>query len=387
MSPPEEPALSAPARLAAARRVVVKIGSALLIGADGEPDARRLAGLAADIAALRARGAEAIVVSSGAIALGRRRLGLEGRLKLAEKQAAAAAGQALLMQAWQGALAPSGAVAAQLLLTLDDTENRRRYLNARATLETLLGLGAVPIVNENDTVATAEIRYGDNDRLSAHAAQMAGADLLVMLSDVDGLYTADPRRDAAARHIPLVETITPEIERMGAGANAEAGVGSGGMATKIAAAKIALAAGCAAIIARGDVERPLEAIAKGARATLFVPRSTPERARLAWIGGRLRPAGTITVDAGAAKALLGGASLLPAGVVAVEGDFRRGDAVAVRAANGEPLGQGLCAYDAAEARRLVGKKSHEIEEILGYRGPNALIHRDDLAIARRNPDK
>lgn len=377
----------AAARLAGARRIVVKLGSALLTGPDGAVASDRLAALAADIAALRADGAAVIVVSSGAIALGRRRLALQGRLKIADKQAAAAAGQTLLMQAWQAAFAPHALIAAQLLLTLDDTENRRRYLNARATIEALLALGATPVINENDTVATAEIRYGDNDRLSAHAAQMAGADVLVMLSDIDGLYTGDPRKDASARHIPVVEAITPAIEAMAGGANAAAGVGSGGMATKIAAAKIAVAAGCAAIIARGDIERPLAAVRDGARATLFAPQSTPERARLAWIGGRLRPSGSLHIDAGAAAALAAGKSLLPAGVVRAEGDFRRGDAVSVVDPFGAVLGQGLSAYDADEARRIAGRKSQEIEEILGYPGPSAVIHRDDLAIAGRGRDK
>ncbi|MEQ8179748.1 MAG: glutamate 5-kinase [Amphiplicatus sp.] len=378
---------SASARLKGARRIVVKLGSALLIDPDGAVAAARLSGLAADIAHLRAGGMEVIVVSSGAIALGRRRLGLSSKMKLAEKQAAAATGQTLLMEAWQSALGPHGLAAGQLLLTLDDTENRRRYLNARATIEALIGLGAIPIINENDTVATAEIRYGDNDRLSAHAAQMAGADLLVMLSDVDGLYTADPRKDVSAAHLAMVETITPQVEAMAGGANLTAGVGSGGMATKIAAAKIAVAAGCAAIIARGDLDRPLSAIRYGAKATLFLPQSTPERARLAWIGGRLRAAGAVHIDAGAATALLAGKSLLSAGITRAEGEFRKGDAVSVIDPAGAVLGQGLIAYDAEDVRRLAGKKSQEIEEILGYAGPTAVIHRDDLAVAGRGKDK
>lgn len=378
---------NAQGRLAGAKRVVVKVGSALLIAENGAVAGDWLAALADDIAELRRRAVDVIVVTSGAVAIGRRRLALGGRLRLAEKQAAAAAGQARLIEAWQEALAPHGLVAAQLLLTLDDTENRRRYLNARATIEALLAIGAIPVINENDTVATAEIRYGDNDRLSAHAAQMAGADLLILLSDINGLYTADPRKDAGARHIPVVDRITPEIEAMAGGANAQALVGSGGMATKIAAAKIAADNGCGVIIARGGVARPLRAIADGAPTTLFIPQSTPERARRAWIGGRLKPAGTLTIDAGAALALKRGASLLPAGVTAVDGDFRRGDAVAIVDADGAVLGRGLVAYDAAEARRLAGKRSEDIEGILGYRGATALVHRDDLAIDVRAKDK
>ncbi len=378
---------SAAASLEGARRIVVKVGSALLVEPEGTVSAGRLDGLAADIAGFRARGTEIIVVSSGAVALGRRRLGLTGRLKLAEKQASAAIGQTLLMQAWQSAFASHGLSVGQLLLTLDDTENRRRYLNARATIEALIALKTVPVINENDTVATAEIRYGDNDRLSAHAAQMAAADVLVMLSDVDGLYTADPRIHSSAAHLATVDAITPEIEAMAGGANLSAGVGSGGMATKIAAAKIAVAAGCAAIVARGDTERPLGAIRDGARATLFLPLSTPERARLAWIGGRLRASGAVHIDVGAAAALLAGKSLLPAGVTRAEGGFRRGDAVSVVDPSGAVLGQGLIAYDLEEVRRLAGKKSQEIEEILGYAGPSAVIHRDDLAIAGRGKDK
>lgn len=384
---PENQVIDAAARLGAARRVVLKIGSALLIDQDGAASAERLSSLVADIAALKARGAEVLVVSSGAVAIGRRRLGLKGRLRLEEKQAAAAAGQARLMEAWQTALDPHGVVAAQLLLTLDDTENRRRYLNARATLGALLARGALPVINENDTVATAEIRYGDNDRLSAHAAQMAGADILVLLSDIDGLYSADPRRNAAAKHIPLVARITPEIEAMAGAANLETGVGSGGMATKIAAAKIAMAAGCAVVVARGDIERPLEAVQAGARATLFLPVSTPERARKAWIAGRLKPAGSLTVDDGAAAALAAGKSLLPAGVTAVTGAFRKGDPVSVTDPAGRMIAQGLIAYDAEEAARITGRKTPDMETILGYRGPAHLIHRDDLAMKERPDDK
>ena len=371
----------AAARLASAAKIVVKTGSALLVGPNGGFLPDRLAAIAAGVAALRAQGRETILVTSGAIAAGRHRLGLSGALKLAEKQAAAAAGQARLIEAWQDAFEPHGLVVAQLLLTLDDTENRRRYLNARATIRALLDLGAVPVINENDTVATSEIRYGDNDRLSAHAAQMVGADLLILLSDIDGLYTADPRKHPAAAHIPVVDSVTPDIERMAGAANAESGVGSGGMATKVAAAKIAAAGGCAVIIANGAAPHPIEAIAEGARATLFKPRLTPDRARRAWIGGRLKPSGSIIVDAGAAAALKRGASLLPAGIKKIEGRFRRGDAVAVIDDKGDIIGQGLVAYDAEEAQLLVGKKTPDIEKVLGYRGPSAVIHRDDLALS------
>lgn len=367
-------------RLAGAKRVVLKIGSALLIGADGAPDREWLAGFAADVADLRASGRDVIIVTSGAVALGRRRLGLEGRLKLDEKQAAAAAGQARLVEAWQEAFTPHGVCVAQLLLTLDDAENRRRYLNARATLQSLLDLAALPLINENDTVATAEIRYGDNDRLAAHAAQMAGADLLVLFSDIDGFYTADPRIEPGAEHIPFVEAITPEIEAMAGGPNRQTESGSGGMETKIAAAKIAAAVGASVIIAKGDTPHPIAALNDGARATVFAPRMSPERARRRWIGGRLKPAGALHVDAGAVAALKRGASLLPAGVKSVEGDFSRGDAVSVIGPDGARIGQGLSAYDAAEARRILGRKSEEIEAVLGYRRQTAIIHRDDLAL-------
>jgi glutamate 5-kinase len=273
----------APEKLASARLVVVKVGSSLVVDAEsGAVDAAWLAALAADLGRLKARGQQVLVVSSGAVALGRRRLALKRRaLTLPEKQAAAAAGQSRLMQAWEEALAPAGLVAAQVLMTPDDTEVRRRYLNARATLETLLELGVTPVVNENDTVATEEIRYGDNDRLAARVAQMVGADLLVLLSDVDGLYTADPRRDAAARHIPHVAALTPQIEAMGGGAH----TGSGGMATKLAAARIAGAAGCSTLITLGRRERPLEAAEDGARSTLFAAAATPAAAYKAWIAG------------------------------------------------------------------------------------------------------
>ena len=368
--------------IAAARRIVIKVGSALLVGETGAADRDWLATLAADAAHLRAEGKEVLIVSSGAIALGRRRLGLTSAkpLDLEEKQAAAAAGQSLLMRAWEEAFEPHGLAVAQVLLTRDDTEVRRRWLNARATVETLLRLGAIPVVNENDTVATEEIRYGDNDRLAARVAQMIGADLLVLLSDVDGLYTADPRRDPSAAHIPVVAALTPEIEAMAGGANASGGVGTGGMATKLAAARIAHGAGCATLITLGrrDDVGPLQAIAKGARATLFTPHATPAAAYKQWIAGSLSPQGALVVDAGAAAALKNGKSLLPAGVRTVEGGFERGDAVLIKSADGRSIAKGLAAYGATEAGLILGLKSDAIEAVLGYRGRPALVHRDDL---------
>ncbi len=364
--------------LESAKLVVVKVGSALVVDpGGGAAHTAWLAGLAADLGRMRARGQRVLIVSSGAIALGRRRLGLKRRaLTLPEKQAAAAAGQSLLMRAWEEALAPAGLTAAQVLMTPDDTEVRRRYLNARATLETLLQLGATPVVNENDTIATEEIRYGDNDRLAARVAQMVGADLLVLLSDVDGLYTADPRRDPAAVHIPRVAQLTPEIEAMGGGAN----VGSGGMATKLAAVRIAAAAGCSTLIARGDVASPLAVVEAGGKSTVFVAPATPGAAYKAWIAGSLAPQGALVVDEGAARALRAGKSLLAAGVFAVEGRFGKGDAVVVRDRSGREIARGLARYDAADATRIVGLKSDAIEPTLGYSaGP--LIHADDLALA------
>ncbi|MEO9211767.1 MAG: glutamate 5-kinase [Caulobacteraceae bacterium] len=367
--------------LAAARVVVVKVGSALLVGDGGVVDAAWMRAFADDAARLRARGQRLLIVSSGAVALGRRRLGMGSRvLALAEKQAAAAAGQSALMRAWEEAFAPAGIETAQILLTIDDTEVRRRFLNARATLETLLALGVVPVVNENDTVATQELRYGDNDRLAARVAQMVGADFLVLLSDVDGLYTADPRRDPGARHIPCVAEITSEIEAMGAGANADRGVGSGGMVTKLAAARIAAGAGCASVIALGRVAAPLAALEAGARATLFTARTTPAAAYKAWIAASLAPQGALVVDDGAAAAIATGKSLLAAGVTAAEGRFGKGDAVAVRDRTGREIGRGLVRYDIADARRIVGLRSAAIAAALGYSG-GPLIHADDLAFA------
>ncbi|MGD0144303.1 MAG: glutamate 5-kinase [Rhizomicrobium sp.] len=364
--------------LAHARRVVVKIGSALLVDSDA---LRRdwLKSLCADVTALRRDGKDVILVSSGAIALGRRALKLrEGALKLEESQAAAAAGQVRLAEAYADGLAVEGVVAAQILLTLNDTEERRRYLNARATLRTLLALGAVPVINENDTVATAEIRFGDNDRLAARVASMMEADCLVLLSDVDGLYSTDPARDSTARHIGEVARITPEIEAMAGGSSS--GLGRGGMSSKVLAAKIATAAGAEVLIAKGKDANPLAAIRAGAPHTRFLAGSTPAAARKRWIAGGLKIEGALVIDAGAARALEDGKSLLPAGVRAVEGAFERGDAVAVRDMEGRELARGLVAYHAEDARRIAGRRSAEIETILGYRGRDEMIHRDDLAL-------
>ncbi len=370
--------------LASARRIVVKVGSALLIDPrTADADRAWLASLAADIARLKARGQQILIVSSGAVALGRKRLGLMAKkLDLPQKQAAAAAGQSLLMHAWEEAFAPHAITAAQVLLTRDDTETRRRWLNARATVETLLGLGVAPIVNENDTVVTEEIRYGDNDRLAARVAQMIGADLLVLLSDVDGLYTGDPRRDPAAEHIPVVRELTPEIDAMAGGPNATAGVGAGGMATKLMAARIAAAAGCATLITIGGRPAPLGAVEAGAKATLFEPHVSPAAAYKAWIAGSLAPQGSVTVDAGAASALRSGKSLLPAGVRHVEGRFEKGDAIVILTEEGREIARGLSRYDAADADRIKGLKSAAIEAVLGYTEGPTLIHADDLALGR-----
>ncbi len=366
--------------LTQARRVVIKVGSALLVdGSSGRLNHAWLATLAEDIGFLRARGQEVVLVSSGAIALGRRALKLpSGRLKLDESQAAAAVGQINLAHAWKEVLEPHGSPVAQILLTFGDTEQRRRYLNARNTVGTLLRLGSVPVINENDTVATAEIRYGDNDRLAARVAQMISADCLVLLSDIDGLYTADPTRDATAQFIPEVRAITPDIERMAGGASSD--VGSGGMATKIAAAKIAIGAGCHMSVSLGRDAHPVRRLEEGARCTWFYPSANPITVRKQWIAGSLQPAGEVVLDAGAVAALRGGASLLPAGVRKVSGRFDRGDALIVRGPDGAEVARGLSAYSSSDAERIRGRKSAEIEVLLGFRGRDELIHRDDLVI-------
>lgn len=362
------------------RRVVIKVGSALLVDrAKGRLRHAWLAALAEDIAELHGRGADVLVVSSGAIALGRTVLGLPpGSLRLEESQAAAAVGQIALARHWSEALAHHGLTAGQILVTLADTEERRRYLNARATVGRLFELRAVPVVNENDTVATTEIRYGDNDRLAARVAAMIGADLLVLFSDVDGLYDAPPANNPAAAHIPVVERISSEIEAMAGGAASE--LSRGGMRTKIEAGRIATAGGAHMVIADGRVKNPLRAISAGARCTWFLTPSNPATARKAWIAGALEPRGAIHVDAGAVKALKAGASLLPVGVAKVEGDFARGDAVTIRGPDGALLGRGLIAYDAEEAARILGRASRDIEGLLGYAGRAEMIHRDDMAL-------
>jgi len=367
-------------RLTRAKRVVIKIGSALLVDQESGRIRRDwLAALAEDIALLHDQGKQVAVVSSGAIAVGRRHLGLTGRaLRLEEQQAAAATGQIRLAHAYQEALAKHGITVAQVLLTLEDTEARRRHLNARSTLNQLLALGAVPLINENDTVATQEIRYGDNDRLAARVAAMISADVLVLLSDIDGMYEADPRKVADAKHIPEIGEITTEIEGM-AGAAPE-GYSSGGMITKVAAAKIALGAGCHMALAEGHSLNPVRRLLEGGRCSWFVAAANPRTARKRWIAGSLKAAGELVVDKGAEGALAKGSSLLPAGVVKVTGRFDRGDLVTLRSAGGKELGRGLVAYSDKDARRIAGHKTGEIEEILGYRGRDELIHRDDLAL-------
>lgn len=365
-----------------ADRLVIKIGSAMLVNADGSLRRTWVEGLASDIAEARARGTQVLIVSSGAIALGRRRLGLgKARLKLEESQAAAAVGQIALAQGWQAALADHGLVSAQVLLTLTDTEVRRRYLNARATLNTLLARGAVPVINENDTVATSEIRYGDNDRLAARVSSMMSATCLVLLSDVDGLYTAPPDTEGA-EFVSRVDAITPDIIAM-AGAPVS-GMGTGGMITKIEAARIATSAGASMVITSGHEDRPLTRILNGARATWFASAASPATARKRWIAGSLEPAGSLVVDDGAARALGRGRSLLPAGVRRVSGSFSRGDTVAIITQAGVEIARGLSAYDAADAGIIAGRKSSEIEALLGLTGRDEMVHRDDLVMTGKD---
>ncbi|MEM1364510.1 MAG: glutamate 5-kinase [Pseudomonadota bacterium] len=369
-----------------ARRLVVKIGSALLVDRQTGLRAAWLEALCKDLADLKSNGADVLIVSSGAIAMGRGLLGLpSGALKLEESQAAAAMGQIALARAWSEALGAYQVRAGQVLLTLADTEERRRYLNARATVETLLTHGAVPVINENDTVATSEIRYGDNDRLAARVATMTGADCLVLLSDIDGLYTAPPADNPNAEHIPMVKRITPDIMAMAGAAGSE--LSRGGMKTKVDAAAIATEGGCAMVIADGKQNAPLAAIQNGARCTWFLPHGTPRSARKKWIAGQLSGAGKLVVDAGAAKALTAGKSLLPAGVKSVTGDFARGDTVNIEGADGTTLGCGIAAYDAPDARKLAGHRSHEVEALLGFAGRAEMIHRNDMVLSgTHDPD-
>ena len=361
-----------------AKRLVVKIGSALLVDRVSGLRHGWLAAMALDVAEIKQRGTDVVLVSSGAIALGRKVLGLgDGVLTLEQSQAAAAVGQIRLARAYEEVLAPHGITTGQVLVTLEDTEDRRRYLNCRATLETLLGLGVVPIVNENDTVATDEIRFGDNDRLAAQIAVTVGADQLILLSDVDGFYSANPKEDAAAQRFDLVQTITPAIEAM-AGA-AISSLSKGGMKTKLLAAKTAVAGGCAMAIMEGSVLRPLQALATGANRTWFVAQSDPQAARKRWINA-MKPRGELWLDAGAVTALLAGKSLLPAGVTRVAGSFGRGDPVAILSPTGDGLGKGLVRYTAVEAKAIAGHRSGDIEAILGYAGRAALVHRDDMVV-------
>ncbi len=371
-----------PEVLASAKRITIKVGSALIVdAASGVADAAWMRGLAQDIAALMAEGKSVLLVSSGAGALGRRYLGLtRKKLKLDEKQAAAAAGQPRLMSAWEEAFQAVGLKTAQVLLTREDTEKRRRWLNARATIETLFDLRCVPIVNENDTVVTEEIRYGDNDRLAARAAQLVRSEALILLSDVDGLYTDDPRRNANAEHITVVEKLDASIEAMAGGANAQAGVGTGGMATKIAAAKIAGSAGCATLIASGQVVRPLSALGRDAKFTLIKPQASLSAAYKAWIAGTVVPAGKLMLDEGAVRALHNGKSLLPSGIVEVTGHFDKGDSVSIISPAGLEVARGIVTYSAEAIRLIRGRGSRDIEAILGYTSGDEVIHRDDMAL-------
>ena len=367
--------------LASSKRLVVKIGSSILVDeAKGEIRHDWLEALTGDVAKLHKQGCEIVLVSSGAIRLGRTHLKLApGALKLEESQAAAATGQIRLAHAYQEALARHGITVAQVLLTLDDSEERRRYLNARQTMATLLGLGAIPVINENDTVATDEIRFGDNDRLGARVAEMISADTLVLLSDIDGLYTGDPRSDKNARHIPEIREVTPEIEAMAGAAASE--LSNGGMVTKLIAGRIAMAAGCRMAIADGRKVGALGALIDGtARCSWFLPDASPLSARKKWIKGSLKSSGTLIVDDGAVRALSAGKSLLPAGVTGIDGEFKRGDVVDVKNSKGRMLARGLVAYAADDARRIAGRKSAEIEKLLGFRGRDEIVHRDDLVV-------
>jgi glutamate 5-kinase len=367
--------------LTSSKRLVVKIGSSILVDEKkGEVRREWLEALARDVARLHEKGCEIVLVSSGAIRLGRTHLKLpKGVLKLEENQAAAATGQVRLAHAYQEALAKHGITVAQVLLTLDDSEERRRYLNARQTMATLLGLKAIPVINENDTVATDEIRFGDNDRLGARVAEMISADTLVLLSDIDGLYTGDPRTDKTAKHIPEVREITSEIERMAGSAASQ--MSNGGMVTKLIAGRIAMAAGCRMAIANGREAGALGALIDGkARCSWFLPDASPLSARKRWIRGSLKSAGSLIVDDGAVRALSSGKSLLPAGVTAIDGDFHRGDVVDVKDKKGKVLARGLVAYAAEDARRIAGRKSAEIEKLLGFRGRDEIVHRDDLVV-------
>ena len=374
-------------RLDAASVIVIKLGSALIVDdVTGQPRADWLCTLAKDVAALKAAGKQVVIVSSGAAALGRslssktRQTLIRGGA-LETKQAAAAIGQPRLMTALASAFGTCGIDLAQALLTLEDTEIRRRWLNARATLFTLLELDVVPVINENDTVATSELRYGDNDRLAARVAQMIGADVLVLLSDIDGLYTADPRKDASAEHIPTATAVTPLIRSYAGDANAGGGVGTGGMTTKLDAAEIAWSAGCSTVITIGKPDHPIQRLIDGGRATWILASQTPGAARVSWLAGHLTPEGAISVDAGAAKALLSGASLLPVGIKSVSGEFRRGAAVSINGPDGRLIAKGVSTYSSSEIAQIKGLHSAEISGRLGYPARSAVIHRDDMVVS------
>ncbi len=375
--------------LANARRVVIKVGSSLL--ADAQTGVLRhdwMASLAQDLAALSRVDTEFLMVSSGAVAIGRGALDFpDGALALEQKQAAAAVGQPILAGAWARAFAPLGLVTAQALLTLEDTEDRRRWLNSRATLEALLAQKAVPIINENDTVATDEIRYGDNDRLAARVAQMSGADVLILLSDIDGLWSADPNRQRDAHHIPFVAELSDEVMAMAEGPNPGTNLGSGGMITKLMAARMAVQNGCAVILSSGLYDHPIKALMTGAQATLFAPSASITDARKGWIAGAIKPVGAVHVDAGAVRALGTGASLLPVGMTACTGDFTRGDVLAILDTTGKEIGRGLAAYSANEATQICGLRSKEVEQKLGYSARAAMIHRDDMVLLNKDKDQ
>ena len=363
-----------------AQRITIKIGSALLFNPEkGGLQTAWLAGLASDVARLHKAGKQVILVSSGAIALGRDEMGLpKGQIKLEEKQAAAATGQIILAQAWNDSLKAHGITSSQILLAPDDTETRRKHLNARSTMQTLLNYGCVPVVNENDTITTYEIRFGDNDRLAARVATMMSADLLILLSDIDGLYDKNPRRYEGAHHIPLIDELTDEIMAMGESANAE--FASGGMATKLAAARIATHSGVAMMICDGGTNAPLSALYQGAKSSIFTANLAPHTARKNWIASALDSAGSLIIDAGAKKALSQGRSLLPAGITAVSGDFERGDLIDIYDLDHKLIARGLASYSSAEANMLKGHKSADFEKLIGYQGRAELIHADDLVV-------
>lgn len=364
------------------KSLVIKVGSALLV--DPETTQLRskwLRSLCADIKSFKDQGLDITLVSSGAIAIGKTRLNQwDKKLSLSQKQACAAAGQAVLTQAYEDALAPHDIMTAQILLTLNDTEDRRRWLNARGTLAALLDMGVIPIINENDTVATDEIRYGDNDRLAARTAQMIGADTLILLSDIDGLYDQDPRQNPSAKHIPIIETLSKDIISMGGDANAGAAMGSGGMATKLAAAQIAMNTGCHMAIMDGAAPWPLQRLIKGEKVSWFKASQNPSDARRQWIGGHLNIKGQVSIDNGAATALSKGSSLLAVGITHIEGQFDKGDTVLIMSKDGEPLASGLVSYSSEDTQKIIGKNTSEIAAILGYDYGLPVIHRDNMAM-------